>query len=89
MTTSNDPNLMVATPPGYSVAQVVYALHTLAIVIGIAGSPTVVGSFVGSVPSIIAVILNYLNRLGDLLFVLARASNAQSGANDQVWESGR
>ena len=31
----------------------------------------------------------YVNRLGDLLFVLARASNAQSGANDQVWESGR
>ncbi|KAA3626735.1 MAG: hypothetical protein DWQ09_15320 [Proteobacteria bacterium] len=45
-----------------TVAQVVYALHTLAIVIGIAGAPTVVGSFIGSVPSIIAVILNYMNR---------------------------
>lgn len=44
-----------------TVAQVVYALHTLAIVIGIAGAPTVVGSFIGSVPSIIAVILNYMN----------------------------
>ncbi|MFI5393025.1 MAG: DUF4870 family protein [Myxococcota bacterium] len=40
----------------------VYALHTLAIVIGIAGSPTVVGSFIGSVPSIVAVILNYAKR---------------------------
>jgi cob(I)alamin adenosyltransferase len=31
----------------------------------------------------------YFNRLGDLLFVLARASNAHSGRGDQVWESGR
>ncbi len=62
LNTSHDQPLMGATPPGYTVAQIVYALHTLAIVIGIVGAPTVVGSFVGSVPSIIAVILNYLNR---------------------------
>ncbi len=43
-------------------AQIVYALHGVAIVVGIAGSPTVVGSFIGSIPSIIAVILNYANR---------------------------
>lgn len=62
MNTPYDSQLRETTPPGYTVAQIVYALHTLAIVIGIVGAPTVVGSFVGSVPSIIAVILNYLNR---------------------------
>ena len=45
-----------------NVAQAVYALHALAIVIGLIGSASVVGSFVGSVPSIIAVIMNYLKR---------------------------
>jgi uncharacterized membrane protein len=49
-------------PSVITVANVVYALHTLAIVIGVAGAATVVGSFVGSVPSIIAVILNYVKR---------------------------
>jgi uncharacterized membrane protein len=49
-------------PSVLTVANVVYALHTLAIVIGVAGAATIVGSFVGSVPSIIAVILNYVKR---------------------------
>ena len=49
-------------PSGLTVANLVYALHTLAIVVGIAGTATVVGSFVGSIPSIIAVILNYVKR---------------------------
>ena len=45
-----------------SVAHLVYALHTLAIVIGIVGAATVIGSFVGSLPSIVAVLLNYVKR---------------------------
>ncbi len=45
-----------------NVANIVYALHSMAILIGLAGSASVVGSFVGSVPSIIAVILNYVKR---------------------------
>jgi uncharacterized membrane protein len=49
-------------PSAITVANVVYALHTLAIIVGVAGAATVVGSFVGSVPSIIAVILNYVKR---------------------------
>ena len=49
-------------PSVLSVAQLVYALHTLAIVIGIVGAATVIGSFVGSLPSIVAVILNYVKR---------------------------
>jgi uncharacterized membrane protein len=53
----------VDPPPSViTVANVVYALHTLAIVVGLAGSATVVGSFIGSVPSIVAVILNYVKR---------------------------
>ena len=46
----------------WNVVNIVYALHTFAIVVGIVGSATVIGSFVGSVPSILAVILNYAKR---------------------------
>ena len=46
----------------WTVANVVYALHTLAIVVGVLGTATVIGSFLGSVPSILAVILNYAKR---------------------------
>ena len=49
-------------PSALTVANVVYGLHTLAIVVGLAGTATVIGSFIGSVPSIIAVILNYAKR---------------------------
>ena len=53
-----------ATPPrsAIDIAHVVYGLHAFAILAGIVGSTTVVGSFVGSVPSIVAVILNYVKR---------------------------
>ena len=34
-------------------------------------------------------LLAYLNRLGDLLFVLARSVNAQAGLADVTWEGGR
>jgi uncharacterized membrane protein len=44
------------------VAHLVYALHTVAIVIGIVGAATVVGSFLGSLSSIAAVIFNYVKR---------------------------
>jgi uncharacterized membrane protein len=37
-------------------------LHALASIIGIVGVATVIGSFVGSLPSIVAVILNYVKR---------------------------
>ena len=43
-------------------AHIVYGLHTVAIVLGILGSATVIGGFLGSFPSIIAVIINYLKR---------------------------
>jgi uncharacterized membrane protein len=52
-----------APDSSWTVANAVYALHTFAIVVGAIGSAaTVVGSFVWSVPSLIAVILNYAKR---------------------------
>ena len=41
---------------------VIYALHALAVVIGITSFHTIVGSFIGGLPSIIAVIMNYARR---------------------------
>ena len=49
-------------PSVLTVANIVYALHAFAIVVGVMGTATVVGSFVGSVPSILAVVLNYIKR---------------------------
>ncbi len=72
MTDTLNPKPAEPLPSVLTVAHVVYALHSLAIVIGIAGAPTVIGSFVGSVPSIIAVILCYVKR-GD-----ARSTWAES-----------
>lgn len=50
------------TDSAVTIANVVYALHSLAILVGVAGTASVIGSFVGSVPSIVAVILNYVKR---------------------------
>jgi uncharacterized membrane protein len=41
---------------------VIYALHALAVVIGITTAHTIVGSFIGGLPSIVAVIMNYARR---------------------------
>lgn len=53
-----------AEPPesAHKIAHAVYALHAFAIVTGLAGTATVVGSFIGSVPSILGVVLNYVKR---------------------------
>jgi uncharacterized membrane protein len=56
----------------------VYGLHAFAIGLGIVGASTVVGAFVGSVPSIIAVIINYIKRSG------ARDSWAESHYRWQI-----
>jgi uncharacterized membrane protein len=58
----DQPGTSEPLPSVLTVAHLVYALHTLAIVIGIIGAATVIGSFVGSVPSLVAVILNYVKR---------------------------
>ncbi|MGB5475131.1 MAG: hypothetical protein WBQ78_16860 [Gammaproteobacteria bacterium] len=51
-------------PSALVAAHIVYGLHALAIVLGITGGATVIGGFVGSAPSIIAVIINYVKRGG-------------------------
>ncbi len=43
-------------------AHIVYGLHAVAIGLGIVGSASVIGGFVGSLPSIIAVIISYVKR---------------------------
>lgn len=62
MSTEIAPQRPEPLPSAVTVAHVVYALHSVAIVVGIGGAATVIGSFVGSVPSIIAVIINYVKR---------------------------
>jgi len=51
-------------PSALVAAHIVYGLHAVAIVLGITGGATVIGGFVGSAPSIIAVIINYVKRGG-------------------------
>ena len=41
---------------------IIYALHALAVIIGLGSAHTIVGSFVGGMPSIVAVIMNYARR---------------------------
>ncbi len=48
-----------ADPSLVSYTHVIYALHTLAVLIGLTSAWTVVGSFVFGLPSIVAVIMNY------------------------------
>lgn len=44
------------------VCHIVYALHTLSIVTGIMTAASIVGAFIFSIPSVVAVVLNYLLR---------------------------
>lgn len=58
----HDPGSRAPLPSVLTVANIVYALHAFAIVVGLVGTATIVGSFVGSLPSIVAVVLNYIKR---------------------------
>jgi len=49
-------------PSLVTVTHVVYALHGLSLLIGITTAATIIGAFVFGMPSIIAVIINYLKR---------------------------
>jgi uncharacterized membrane protein len=46
----------------FTYTNVIYALHALAVLIGITTFHTIVGSFVCGLPSIVAVIMNYARR---------------------------
>lgn len=45
-----------------TLAHLIYALHGFAVFTGVIGSATILGSFIASVPSIIAVVLNYIKQ---------------------------
>lgn len=47
-------------PSLVTIAHLIYGLHTLSIVIGLTSAVTIVGAFVFGVPSIIAVVMNYI-----------------------------
>ena len=49
-------------PALLTVTHLVYALHALSLLIGITTAATIIGAFVFGVPSIIAVVINYLKR---------------------------
>ncbi len=58
-------NTAVPTDPPPSlvtVTHLVYALHALSLLIGVTTAATIVGAFVFGVPSIIAVVINYVKR---------------------------
>ena len=58
------PTMPVTEPaPGVvGTVHLVYALHSLSILIGVLTAATIVGAFVFGLPSIIAVIINYVKR---------------------------
>ncbi len=50
-------------PPALiNVTHLVYALHALSLLIGVTTAATIIGAFVFGLPSIIAVVINYLKR---------------------------
>jgi uncharacterized membrane protein len=63
MADSSNPGVTVPVrevdPSLVSYTNVIYALHSLSVLIGLTSPVTVVGSFVFGIPSIIAVIMNY------------------------------
>ena len=64
----SEPNPVASVPVPHvdeslvTYTHVIYALHGLAVLIGLTTFHTIVFSFVGSLPSIIAVIMNYARR---------------------------
>jgi uncharacterized membrane protein len=62
MVDSSNPSVTVSGQPDaalISYTHVIYALHSLSVLIGLTSPVTVVGSFIFGLPSIVAVIMNY------------------------------
>lgn len=60
-----DDNMVSSNLPAPSlvtVAHTVYGLHALSLLIGVTTAASIVGAFVFGVPSIVAVVINYLKR---------------------------
>lgn len=49
-------------PSLLNIAHLVYALHALSLLIGVTTAATIVGAFVFGVPSLIAVVINYVKK---------------------------
>jgi uncharacterized membrane protein len=61
-TTYEASGLRTADPSLVSYTHIIYGLHALSVFIGLTSAATVIGSFVFGLPSIIAVIMNYVRR---------------------------
>ncbi|HYA30898.1 MAG TPA: hypothetical protein VEI95_18925 [Acidobacteriota bacterium] len=60
---SENTDISAEPPPALvNVTNLVYALHALSLLIGITTAATIIGAFVFGLPSIIAVLINYLKR---------------------------
>jgi len=63
MANNLNPSVTVSGQPAdaslISYAHVIYALHSLSVLIGLTSAWTIVGSFIFGLPSIIAVVMNY------------------------------
>ena len=63
MTTYEQQSQLIAPNPSHvTIANIVYGLHAVSLVLGAFGAATIVGAFLFGWPSIIAVILNYIKR---------------------------
>jgi uncharacterized membrane protein len=51
-----------AEPSLVNTTHLIYALHALSLLIGITSAATIIGAFIFGVPSIIAIVINYLKR---------------------------
>ena len=59
---SSNPSVTVSGQPDASLisyTHIIYALHSLSVLIGLTSAVTIVGSFIFGLPSIVAVIMNY------------------------------
>ena len=57
-----EPSQIAAEPSLVNTTHLIYALHALSLLIGITSAATIIGAFVFGVPSIIAIVINYLKR---------------------------
>jgi|SRR5215468_3693914 uncharacterized membrane protein len=62
MTNGAPASAIQPAPSLITIAHAVYALHSLSILIGVSSAATVIGAFVFGLPSIVAVIINYVKR---------------------------
>jgi uncharacterized membrane protein len=62
MSTISPPALAVPNPSDVTWTHVIYALHAIGVALGVATSAFIVTSFLFGLPSIVAVILNYVKR---------------------------